>query len=629
MLPVASLMAVALYLIPVGVVLAARRRPEAAVASIAILVPAAVAADLLVILLLARVVRLDAAVVASRVLWLAAAAGVALRQRRRRAPPDARADRRETAALAAAAALAVLLSASLSRRFAIWDRQWHIPLVDSLRGQSVPFVNVYQPHLRLGYHIAGDVLGATLQVLSGARLHASLALSLAHDLVFALLGVTLAASLLARRPGRGAGWLVFAAVAPLAVLLAGPPVMSDLFTGYSYMNYFQMSYRPHAALAGLFITGLLAAVLPPLPPAPRLADAAAPTAGATPAGIIAARAILIAALAISDEPSAGLAAPALALLLLACPDPGTAPRSRALRAASLPAAAIAALLIFPSTVGGSTHLPTTWSRPNVPSFFGPALPLPSLRGLGTLLADLAPMLALVAVLAVVAARARRRDLAAVTILGGGVLLASTALLTCLVVAQIPAESHRFMTLPEVVIPTLALLAFGATTAPLRVALALPLAASMGASLAWAIHNQPLLQEQFRPERYAPGLHQVDCRAATGARLFERATPTYAPPGTWHLWAGCHPVLAPGTLEDGGDVVDVHWPLFGKSALAALDRTFAGAADDVVAACPASAADDPVCRYARARDRCAPAGTGWQRCRVTAADRAALLAAPWP
>ena len=73
-----------------------------------------------------------------------------------------------------------------------------------------------------------------LQVFSLNILHASLALSLAHDVMFALIGVTLALAMLAS--GRRSHHVVVLSVA--AVLLAGPCVLrfgvGEPYLGYSY-----------------------------------------------------------------------------------------------------------------------------------------------------------------------------------------------------------------------------------------------------------------------------------------------------------------------------------------------------------------------------------------------------------
>ena len=150
---------------------------------------------------------------------------------------------------------AIVLSAILSRPYALWDRELHIPLVAALRGQRLPFQNSYDPGIALHYHFSGDVLAAMLQTYSFDVLNASLALSLAHDVMFALIGVTLAASLLSS--GRRPIHVVVLSVA--AVLLAGPCVLrfgvGEPYLGYSYYALYVWGFRPHQHIAMLMCTG--------------------------------------------------------------------------------------------------------------------------------------------------------------------------------------------------------------------------------------------------------------------------------------------------------------------------------------------------------------------------------------
>ena len=116
-----------------------------------------------------------------------------------------------------------------------------------------------------------------------------------------------------------------------------------------------------------------------------------------------------------------------------------------------------------------------------------------------------------------------------------------------------------------------------------------------------------------PDSFAPGIHAVDCRAAVGARLFETARPTYAPRGTWYMWTGCPPVLAPSEKPLPENLVNDRRPLFGAPALAAFEGRFVGPNDDLAVACPAGPAGEPVCRRAIALDHCVPAGARWRVC----------------
>ena len=259
----AGTVAALLYLLPVAVVWVACSRRDAEPWEYALAVPFAVAVDLLGILLLARFLRLEQAAVVSRAGWalaaLALAVAVAARRRPRPALP-AWLSLRDVVAVATAGGLALLLSLDISRPCSIWDRIWHTPLVASIRGQAIPFTNVYGDGLR--YHFSGNALAAVLQTLSGGVLHASLALSVAHDVLFGLLGVSLA--LWFRSCGvKGAAPI---AAALLAVLLGGPGTLlvtgrSRPDAGHSILSFMQISFRPHASLAALLFVGFVGAVL--------------------------------------------------------------------------------------------------------------------------------------------------------------------------------------------------------------------------------------------------------------------------------------------------------------------------------------------------------------------------------
>jgi len=122
-------------------------------------------------------------------------------------------------------------------------------------------------HGPLAYHFSGDVLAAALQTLSFDTIHASLALSLAHDVLFGLLGTCLA--LLATSFGQRRAITIL--LSELAVLLTGP--MSALRgepglpqQGYSFLSFYHMSFRPHVALAALLLVGMLGAAFVRLVP---------------------------------------------------------------------------------------------------------------------------------------------------------------------------------------------------------------------------------------------------------------------------------------------------------------------------------------------------------------------------
>lgn len=619
----ASFIATALYLMPVIIVVAAHPIRMDNVQWLAVDVPCTVALDLLIILALARVMRLDAAIVASRALWGAGAILLAgLRFRRRGPTPQSpRISVAAISILSGAVVIAVLLSVWRSRPYAIWDRQWHIPLVASLRGQRIPFVNVYQPRLRLGYHLSGDALAATLQVLSGVRLHASAALSLAHDILFGLTALSVAALIKSERAGGVvsadssspmARWEWLVAVAPLGVLLAGPlPTVGA--NGYSYLNYYEMSFRPHVVLAGLLITGITAAVL----------IAASRNRRSSPLGLLGPVLAMLSLLAITDEPSAAILILPLTSLVVAGRR-GLSSAPWPIIAGSFATVVGLAIVAFPSTLGGP-HVPLAVSAPHVPSLYAPTLPLLSLRGLAMLGGDTLPMVLILVVLGTMFAR--RRDLVTGVALAFGVAVLSVAclLLTTVVLARSPGESHRFMTLPCVVIPLSGLVAVKSARPWARVALALALGVPAISTIGWAMWVRPHVSA-MTPNSYAPGIDRVDCRASTGARLFERVLPTYVPSANFYLWAGCRPVLAPGNAAGIGENVDVGRPLGGRAALSLLNDRFVPPEADLTVACPDTDARDPACRLGATRGECVRAGDGWRTCVLSPADRTELLTA---
>ena len=191
MCALAQAVAVAVYLVPIAVVLALSARRDRSLAWMAAAIPAVVAADLLGTMLLCWVLRLELAAGVSRVLWLAGGALWYDRRHRRRGlrlERPAALDRRAVAGVAAAALVAIVLSADpVAPVRDLGSRAAH-PLG---RGPARPAAAVperYDPGIALHYHFSGDVAGVDAADYSFDVLNASLALSLAHDVMFALIG---------------------------------------------------------------------------------------------------------------------------------------------------------------------------------------------------------------------------------------------------------------------------------------------------------------------------------------------------------------------------------------------------------------------------------------------------------
>ena len=135
------------------------------------------------------------------------------------------------------------------------------PFTAALRVQRMPFRNVYEPDLTLRYHMAGDVFAALFQSLSFARMNASRALSVAHDLQSALLVGSIAMIFRARTP-----WSpIVAALAAAVPFLVGPMGYyygaMGMYQGFADFSNFTLSFRPHCMLSLLMLVGFVAWVV--------------------------------------------------------------------------------------------------------------------------------------------------------------------------------------------------------------------------------------------------------------------------------------------------------------------------------------------------------------------------------
>jgi len=622
----ASLAAVVLYLVPVAVVVACRARRGRALWAAALDVPLAVAVDLLLVLALTRLVTLEAATLASRPLWLGVGLGWrALRRRSGDAPAWPRAAGARALAVATlTGAVATWLSTLGSRPYPIWDRRWHIPLVASLRGQSIPFDNVLHRGEVLHYHFAGDVHAAMLQALSGDVIHASLALSLSHDVLFGLIGVTFALLL----GGLGSRRAATAVLATAAALLAGPHTLwrtpgHPHLDGYSILNYFTMSFRPHDALAGLFFLGVAGAL------AARVGAEAPAETGDTAPALIAS----VAGLALSDETSLGLLGLSLGLTWILFPRI-LHPR-RAVGAAILVGLLIAFVgpnLAFAASVapGAQRHAVTLvpWRSPGCGN---PTLPLTSRDGAAMLLADLGPaaLLWLGGILGAIAGR-RRGGAWPMAAFATAILGLSAVALTRVEVNHEALESHRFMAAGIFLAPVLALL----TLLPERPRWPLlrgagVVVATLGALLGaastvdWIVNVVPNKWDAHDAFYSDVDLYTVDCRRDLGATVGARARPFYLSKAVWFGYAGCQPTFAPAHRDNAQWALTIGEPLFGKDELRTLVAGRRRPDEMLSVVCPraaAAAAADPVCAYALRKAACHGLGRRLTECQLTPAQQ---------
>jgi hypothetical protein len=645
-----TLLASAIYLLPVVLVLGLRSREgeDRSLWELAGDLPAAVAADLLLVLLLSRVMILEWAAIVSRALWIAGAAAViARRARGARRPVWPGALARGAAVQAGLLALLALgTSLVLSRACAIWDREWHIPLVASLRGQRLPFMNVYEPGGGLYYHFTGDVFAAMLQAFSGEALHASLALSLAHDLVFGLLGAELGLVL----------WAVGLRRAPLAVLvlaatlLAGPVTLlrepaRKLESGYSIVNLLSLSFRPHVSLAYLFMLGVVGFALAGIlrGRAPVVMRRLWPSLG-----------LSVAALALTDESSLALLLLGLGAVWLRDPELVGTDRRRSVWV-GLGLAGLLALTIglFVGAVGlGAPRYPMHVVAPRAPGFLTPPVPLTTRPGLGLVAQDLWSAL-LVAAAGLALAIRGGRSVRLAGLFYGVVLAVGVAAFCALEVNQAPIESHRWVTAPLLLAPLIAAVWLvepvvrraapaGAADPPPTPAVAAgwpALLVYLGCGLAAAstvewLASGVAVRECRRHQNFAgfgseERFYDVDCRVSAGARLGEPARVSYAESTGAYLYTGCRPTFVPGPVTSL-QKIKVGRPTFGLPAIDEVDREMlAGGAPLAVACLAGHPPVDPACVAARATGVCGPCGSAFDACTLSAAERGRLLGRALP
>jgi hypothetical protein len=606
-----QIQAAVLYLLPVIVVLVCASERRSAIQEIALFIPATLAFDFLTCLLASLIVPLDVALVGSRVLWLVAGGGWIAKRKHLLAMPEG-IDRRQIAITLACGIAALAFSMSITRPYSIWDRQFHIPLLTSMRGQSLPFRNVFQSNVILHYHFSGDIVAAALQALSGARLHASLALALAHDIMFALFAACLGAWVAALSARKF--WIL---PAVMAVLLSGPAALlrtglGSQVNGYSYYNFLTISFRPHVSVAALLLLGAFAAVVLPLS-----------RGGTSRVKSVTALLVCVAGLAVTDEPSAALICLGVGTAWLVSPGLLAVDRKRgALVLVALAAAIVVPNLLFRAALSPGSPVQSLrlvpWRSPGTAE---PPLSLETLRGGIALLTDIAPLMLVYLGLLSISWRERAQRTWVIAVCLGVILLASLIALTRVDVNGVHYESHRFMTSSEILLPIVALLLLARLPAGQweRVPILGALFLSVASTVFWYQFGIGSPEEFFT--------NNVDCRESAGAHLFEAPKPTYIVRSVWFPYAGCRPVMSPGLPNDWRDLY-TGGPDGGRRAFATLHTEFVKANEGLAAACPIASDADPVCRYARSHRLCVPSGKAFEVCQISPQDRLNLLASTW-
>jgi len=626
-----TLLASAIYLLPIVSFTALRCRKGSSLWQLATDVPLAVALDLLGVMLLARFMTLGWASLVSRGLWILGLATFAvLRAKKRDFPARPRElDRKLVVGVLFQSAVALLCSQTISRRTDIWDRDWHVPLTASLRGQRLPFGNVYEPRVELAYHYAGDLLASMLQTFSGAAMHASLALSLAHDLMFVLLAVAVAFTLAAVGIRRVA--VQFSVLA--AIVFAGPMIFAQTPReagggGYAFVgSLISLSFRPHVSLAYVLIVGFSAALLAGVHRSTvDVRNRVYPTLLATSAALV-----------LTDETTLVLLGLWIGVVWLFDPQSLADTRLRgALRLVALLAAIGATISLFGGSLGlHAKRYPMWLVAPRAPSYGHTPVPLTETLGRSWLAQDLFSIFGVFLAAVGIALTTRRRETRVVAVSFLAIVIAATLGFTCLDFNHTIIENHRFVTLPYMFAPFLGAFMLAepkllraprreAGFAALLIYVSCGLAAASTIDWFWGGSGYQLLGTQYigRHLRYS-----LNCRELTGAKLFERTTPVYTEDRGSYLWAGCHPTFVAGPKG----AIDGHYIKTGAiaSGPAALQELFQNAIEPdapLSVACLAEGRHDAICNVARSEGvgACTSSGSEFTRCTVPSSQRERLL-----
>lgn len=592
-------------------------------------IPFAVSLDLIFVLCLTLVMTLERATQVSRAVYVVAAVAVLVARRVRRRPltswPKAL-GARLMLGLAAATLVGLVLSMWMGRTYVIWDRMWHIPLTTALRGQRLPFKNVFNGAEVLHYHFSGDVQAAMLETLSSGVLHASLALTLAHDVWFALSGLTLGYFMAwwgyRRVPVFALGTAAMLLVGPFHIFREGVRTPQE---GYSLNSWLSFSYRPHLSLSGLLMLGFFGAVVARVGSRDDLGwRKTAPALCA-----------ITAAMAITDETSLGILGLALGLVWLFAPR--VIHQSR--KVGVLVFLALAAALVLPNLVfsaglapGGEHHVMklVPWRSPG---YYRPPLPLTKAQGWLMLDLDLfGPFLIGAGCLLLLLTRRSR---------GRSLLLAyfmtlfaiSVFAFTRVDVDKSPTECHRFVFALLVLGPVAALAVFSPRFPPVSpvparapyaaTLMAVGIAASSAATIDWGFNFAPNWCSKHH-DFGTYNFYQTDCRVVVGDSQGARTRPTYFSKSLFFLSAGCIPAFTPGKIEGSAwKALTIGVPLYGKEALVALRKALPSGSS-IPLVCPVVPdKSDPVCALAERSHACKPMGKVTRSCSLTAAQATAL------
>jgi hypothetical protein len=608
-------LSIVLYLLPLAISFVALAHPGRPAWRAALGVPTFVAVDLLVTLLLSRLMRLEIATLVSRGLWITGGSIMGYRRRSMVVAWWRNTDLRGWINPGVSALFAVWVSSILSLSCGLWDRWWHIPLVTSLGGQRAPFLNFFEQNEPLAYHYAGDALASMLQALSFAHIHSAYALSRMHDVLFGLIGLTLAGLL----PRFGAKRLVWSLAGTATMVLAGPATLlvqgdaRPLF-GKSIVNLLSLSFRPHVPVAYLSIVGFVGALL--LPVISREAIRARET-----------RAMLFAStalLALCDETSLALLGVLLAVVWSCSPKSLADSRKRGIVVGGALLACIAAIVLLNGgtlvhgALSSDFRLAPTF---RVPGFVSASAPLVTLDAWRMFTTDYWAIL-LVCIAGIMAAlTVRTRPVITMAAGYAAVGLVALVALTKVQINGSDSECHRLATLPLFLAPLFGFYfacqpgrtwAFEKSASLIGLVVWLGVGIPAASTAEWLWGTGASICKREGDGTYA----ETDCKEFALAQLGEASMPAYVDGSLWYAFAGCRPLRAQSTSRFHR-VIHLGFPEMGWPRLRKLEGWLGNAPLDLY--CSTGKPDD-VCKRAMQAGDCSVETSSIKHCTLSAQQR---------
>jgi hypothetical protein len=562
-------------------------------------VPVAFAGDILFVSILTVFIPLSIATIASRVVYVLAFLAwrfVVGRFRREH----------QFGALASglvAGIVTVVGFLELSWHFVIWDRGWHMPLVASLEGQTLPFHNALDGGL-LSYHLGGDLVGAMARACSFDHLSSLSALSLVHDLALALT----VAWLIALCRALGARSLAIPAVLATALAFHGP-IPNTIGVTHEDVPFFpftQLSYRPHAPLSLLAGTMLVSAFVSRIV-APRIRGAHAAIAAS----------VVIAS--ICDEASVGIYGLAMGITWLFFPRVFGQTRLRGIAFLVLLAfAVVLPNVLITRTIGsGGVVRGVKWVLPRFAGVEGGETPLFSF---GALLHGPMWLAApITATVAIAVSRFVKRPL--VLFVFATVLVAIVPAL-CLVVNGSPGEAQRFyiaLFVVPIVVATLTIRhapTVMQSLAVLNVVTPAILSVYSDWTISWGLRGGLNASGAHNPDMPF-SIFDVDCaEVLPKLRFGERPRRMYIDHAGHSLYSACRSLIVPGRVQAGWGI-----SIFEDSSVTrqkeTLEKNITG--KTAPAACWSTYASDSVCQDLKNRKLCKPGNTYFVDCTLPLHD----------